>query len=155
MEGCARRRLDDDKSFTDGRGGASFTSGMSPLPAWAEHSVLMLDIGGGSCELTLSREGDKGTVSLKLGAVVLTANSSNTIRRAKANESGYRASGARAYADSRSHQVRARRRSIATSGTARADWSAPPATWRVPERAGRATYVDPRDATPIQNKLRV
>src|SRR5258707_14296334 len=37
------------------------------------HSVLMLDLGGGSCELTLSREGQiRDTVSLPLRAVRLT-----------------------------------------------------------------------------------
>jgi exopolyphosphatase / guanosine-5'-triphosphate,3'-diphosphate pyrophosphatase len=37
------------------------------------HSVLLLDLGGGSCELTLSREGQlRDTVSLPLGAVRLT-----------------------------------------------------------------------------------
>jgi exopolyphosphatase / guanosine-5'-triphosphate,3'-diphosphate pyrophosphatase len=38
------------------------------------HSVLLLDLGGGSCELTLSREGKlRDTVSLPLGAVRLTS----------------------------------------------------------------------------------
>jgi exopolyphosphatase / guanosine-5'-triphosphate,3'-diphosphate pyrophosphatase len=38
------------------------------------HSVLMMDLGGGSCELTLSRNGHlRDTVSLPLGAVRLTA----------------------------------------------------------------------------------
>ncbi len=37
------------------------------------HSVLLVDLGGGSCELTLSREGHlRDTVSLPLGAVRLT-----------------------------------------------------------------------------------
>ncbi len=37
------------------------------------HSVLLVDLGGGSCELTLSREGQiRDTVSLPLGAVRLT-----------------------------------------------------------------------------------
>ncbi len=37
------------------------------------HSVLLVDLGGGSCELTLSREGQlRDTVSLSLGAVRLT-----------------------------------------------------------------------------------
>ncbi len=37
------------------------------------HSVLLLDLGGGSCEVTLSREGHlRDTVSLPLGAVRLT-----------------------------------------------------------------------------------
>jgi len=37
------------------------------------HSVLLVDLGGGSCELTLSREGHlRETVSLSLGAVRLT-----------------------------------------------------------------------------------
>ena len=38
------------------------------------HSVLMMDLGGGSCELTLSRDGHlRDTVSLPLGAVRLTS----------------------------------------------------------------------------------
>jgi len=37
------------------------------------HSVLLVDLGGGSCELTLSRDGQiRDTVSLPLGAVRLT-----------------------------------------------------------------------------------
>jgi exopolyphosphatase/guanosine-5'-triphosphate,3'-diphosphate pyrophosphatase len=37
------------------------------------HSLLLVDLGGGSCELTLSREGQlRDTVSLSLGAVRLT-----------------------------------------------------------------------------------
>ncbi|MGA9416193.1 MAG: exopolyphosphatase, partial [Terriglobales bacterium] len=37
------------------------------------HSVLLIDLGGGSCELTLSRDGHlRDTVSLPLGAVRLT-----------------------------------------------------------------------------------
>src|SRR5580700_9059500 len=37
------------------------------------HSVLLMDLGGGSCELTLSRDGQlRDTVSLPLGAVRLT-----------------------------------------------------------------------------------
>src|SRR5208337_1509751 len=37
------------------------------------HSVLLVDLGGGSCELTLSRDGHlRDTVSLSLGAVRLT-----------------------------------------------------------------------------------
>ena len=37
------------------------------------HSVLLMDLGGGSCELTLSRDGKlRDTVSLPLGAVRLT-----------------------------------------------------------------------------------
>jgi exopolyphosphatase / guanosine-5'-triphosphate,3'-diphosphate pyrophosphatase len=37
------------------------------------HSVLLVDLGGGSCEVTLSREGQlRDTVSLPLGAVRLT-----------------------------------------------------------------------------------
>src|ERR1700691_1292674 len=37
------------------------------------HNVLLVDLGGGSCELTLSREGQlRDTVSLPLGAVRLT-----------------------------------------------------------------------------------
>ena len=37
------------------------------------HSVLLVDLGGGSCELTLSRQGKiRDTVSLSLGAVRLT-----------------------------------------------------------------------------------
>jgi exopolyphosphatase/guanosine-5'-triphosphate,3'-diphosphate pyrophosphatase len=39
----------------------------------AAHSVLLVDLGGGSCELTLSRDGQlRDTVSLPLGAVRLT-----------------------------------------------------------------------------------
>src|SRR5271156_5194981 len=38
------------------------------------HSVLLVDLGGGSCELTLSRDGQlRDTVSLPLGAVRLTS----------------------------------------------------------------------------------
>jgi len=39
----------------------------------AAHSVLLVDLGGGSCELTLSRDGQlRDTISLPLGAVRLT-----------------------------------------------------------------------------------
>jgi exopolyphosphatase / guanosine-5'-triphosphate,3'-diphosphate pyrophosphatase len=47
--------------------------GMISASRLGAHSVLLVDLGGGSCELTLSRDGQlRDTVSLPLGAVRLT-----------------------------------------------------------------------------------
>jgi len=47
--------------------------GMVSAARLGAHSVLLVDLGGGSCELTLSRDGHlRDTVSLALGAVRLT-----------------------------------------------------------------------------------
>lgn len=47
--------------------------GIASASRMGAHSVLLVDLGGGSCELTLSRDGQlRDTVSLPLGAVRLT-----------------------------------------------------------------------------------
>ena len=52
-------------------------------------ATLMVDLGGGSCELTISSQGHiRDTVSLPLGAVRLTNEFLPTIRRAKRNCAG-------------------------------------------------------------------
>ena len=71
--GCARRRagaieivsgLEEARLIHLGSGGAGRVGA---------HSVLLVDLGGGSCEVTLSRHGHlRDTVSLPLGAVRLT-----------------------------------------------------------------------------------
>ncbi len=76
------------------------------------HSVLLLDLGGGSCELTLSRDGKiRDTVSLPLGAVRLTSEFLRHDPPAQERTApAFRIRGTRGHTHSRSHKVRARGR---------------------------------------------
>jgi exopolyphosphatase / guanosine-5'-triphosphate,3'-diphosphate pyrophosphatase len=100
------------------------------------HSVLLVDLGGGSCELTLSREGHlRDTVSLPLGAVRLTGEFLQHDPPRKSELKRLSEFVAREIdARSRPHQAARVGAVIATSGTAAA-LVASPATWR--EKRGR------------------
>ena len=113
------------------------------------HSVLLVDLGGGSCELTLSREGQlRDTVSLPLGAVRLTGEflHHDPPRKSELKRlSGI--CGAGDYAHSRSGQVRARGRSdrhLRHSRRAGRRRQSPGA----PQEAPAGDLRHPRDDTP-------
>ena len=117
-------------------------------------SVLLLDLGGGSCELTLSREGQiRDTVSLPLGAVRLTGEFLQHDPPRKSELRRLQGFAAREIARIQD-RIRAARVGavIATSGTAAALMGATSHLVR-PRKRRPATYVTRETIRRIANQL--